>query len=347
MLHITEQLSAVDKAGFVIFDRNSGNIRVLDWKRGKISTRQIDIEDYYDKGVDATYSSGDQKGYEEMVDLMNGKGVNLWASTINKLINAEIGVAERAGVNEIKEILLKHEWPEGEPKGCNLVEHSVVLKLILDFIDSTDKVYNPDVEKQLTNEQFEAFYSDFHKALTEGKYPYLWKKYRSGLITQDVVDQIEPWRGRTYYHLDRLLLPNRSPKENTFARDFISYAGSVGKPLEEVDDQQSFRNIRNILQHESSATCLWWTLSPYIHEILSSKVGSEKSIELLLRWADVDEHEFDQNLGNVPLEGLDRYNQLGNSNAFVLGDDPNGFSHQFAKKEAGRLVKEVFERKIK
>lgn len=134
MLHVAKQLEAIDKAGFVIFDRNSGNIRVLDWKDGKISTRQVDIEDYYDKLADATYSSGDQKGYEEMVDLMNSKGVNLWAYQINKLIASEVGIATRAGKPEIKDVLEKHEWPDGEKKGCNLSEHIKTLEQIMESL---------------------------------------------------------------------------------------------------------------------------------------------------------------------------------------------------------------------
>lgn len=98
--HTAQQLEVVDGAGFVLFDRNGGNIRVLDWK-DRISTRQIDVEDMYDKASDVVYSLEGQKGYEEMIEALNAKGVDLWAPTVCKLAQSAMGILDGTKTKEI------------------------------------------------------------------------------------------------------------------------------------------------------------------------------------------------------------------------------------------------------
>ncbi len=134
LLHVTQQLQEIDKSGFVLFDRNAGNIRVLEWQ-DKISTRQIDLEEYYDKLADAMYSSGDQKGYDEMVDLLKEKNVDLWAPSVQKLVYHAIAVAKNGKQPEMIKLFEKEEWgPDAKRKGSNLIEHEQVLSEALDLL---------------------------------------------------------------------------------------------------------------------------------------------------------------------------------------------------------------------
>ncbi len=136
LLHITRQLQEIDKAGFILFDRNSGNIRVLDWK-DKISTRQIDIENYYDKSAEAMYSSGDQKSYEEMMETLKEKKVDLWAPTVEQLVSQAIAISKNGNRPDLVELFEKQEWkPTAKRKGLNLKEHEKVLLKALKTISS-------------------------------------------------------------------------------------------------------------------------------------------------------------------------------------------------------------------
>ncbi|OGM77755.1 hypothetical protein A2188_02785 [Candidatus Woesebacteria bacterium RIFOXYA1_FULL_43_9] len=89
--HVISQLQAIDESGFVLFDRNGGNVRVLEWKEN-ISTRQIDIEDIYDKSADAVYSLDGQKGYEDMIDALSEKDIDIWAPAVNKIAQGVGGI---------------------------------------------------------------------------------------------------------------------------------------------------------------------------------------------------------------------------------------------------------------
>lgn len=127
LLHITKQLQEIDKSGFILFDRHSSNIRVLNWQ-DKISTRQMDLENYYDKLAEAILSSDNQKASEEMVSILKEKGIDLWAPTVEELVSQAIGIAKIGGKSELVELFKKQEWkPDTKRKGSNLNEYEQVL----------------------------------------------------------------------------------------------------------------------------------------------------------------------------------------------------------------------------
>jgi hypothetical protein len=128
MLHIVGQFQAIDKAGFVLADRHVWNIRLLGWK-DKISTRQIDVDEYYDKDADSTYSLDRQKTLEEFNDSFKKTGTDLWAPTVNSLLSAELGAIDIGRNPEIVKLLRTQKWEaDTKPHGSNLIEHEEILK---------------------------------------------------------------------------------------------------------------------------------------------------------------------------------------------------------------------------
>jgi len=127
--HVTGQLEAIDQAGFIPFDRSGANIRVLSFGGEGVSTRQLDIEDFYDQAEDYLYSQENAGMSQEALDLLKKKGVNFWARNITML--AELAqkaanmVDDLAGSNDFSVL----RWPSGNPKGSTLRE-------LLNTIDS-------------------------------------------------------------------------------------------------------------------------------------------------------------------------------------------------------------------
>jgi len=134
MLHITQQYEAVDEAGFVLFDRHAFNIRVLNWKAGEISTRQVDVDQIYDKKTDASYSMDDQDRFESMNDSLNKLGRNLWQSTIVNLISQELKIVDIGRHREIVELLRK-EKEITMNKGTSLDIHEMALRGVVSKFD--------------------------------------------------------------------------------------------------------------------------------------------------------------------------------------------------------------------
>lgn len=133
--HVISQLQAIDESGFVIFDRNGGNIRVLQWE-GNISTRQIDIEDIYDKSADAVYSSGTQKGSEDMINALSKKDIDIWAPAVNKIAQAIGGILKN--LPKVGQILLPYEYLETLPSRQKiLMEFNKALGLATDELSGS------------------------------------------------------------------------------------------------------------------------------------------------------------------------------------------------------------------
>jgi len=82
VLHVVKQLQSIDQAGFVLFDRNADNIRIISMNK-RISTRQMDIEDMYDKDTDAVYSLSQSK-YEDMIQRLKKMGIDIWLPSVNR-----------------------------------------------------------------------------------------------------------------------------------------------------------------------------------------------------------------------------------------------------------------------
>lgn len=100
---VVKQLQEIDRNGFVLFDRKEDNIRVCNGDPNHISVRQTDIEDIYDKETDAIYSFDNRSGYEQMIDDLKKRGINLWSPSVLKLSHAILGLSGLT--DEMKKIL--------------------------------------------------------------------------------------------------------------------------------------------------------------------------------------------------------------------------------------------------
>lgn len=133
--HVISQLQAIDESGFVLFDRNGGNIRVLQWE-GNISTRQIDVENIYDKSADAVYSFDGQKSYEDMIDAFLKKDIDIWAPAVNKIAQGVGGILE--DFPRVNEMLSPYEDIGTLPSRQKiLIEFSKTIDLAIDELSSS------------------------------------------------------------------------------------------------------------------------------------------------------------------------------------------------------------------
>lgn len=119
ILHVVRQLKAIDEAGYVIFDRHGSNIRVVSNDPAHISTRQMDIEDMYDKLGDCVYSLNNASADDDLIDLFKVKGVSPWAVAVDKLTKEGELIGETHGDQRIVGIFSLCEWVPGE-KGHDL-----------------------------------------------------------------------------------------------------------------------------------------------------------------------------------------------------------------------------------
>ena len=103
LLYIIRQFQAIDEAGYVLFDRHGGNIRVLEWET-KISVRQMDIEDMYDKNRNKVYSS-DGNWDISLIRSLEKKGVDPWFYACKAIANQGIGLAQRTGNERMAGVL--------------------------------------------------------------------------------------------------------------------------------------------------------------------------------------------------------------------------------------------------
>jgi hypothetical protein len=134
LLHVTQQLRQIDEAGYVLFDRHGGNVRVLKWGGNRISTRQVDIEDMYNRESHQIYSL-DGSWDVQLIKTLKSRGVDLWVNAVSSIALQGIGAAERSGNHHVPKLLSKHVWDRagGTPKGSNL---SQLEKAIGDALES-------------------------------------------------------------------------------------------------------------------------------------------------------------------------------------------------------------------
>ncbi|QQG41555.1 MAG: hypothetical protein HYV90_05375 [Candidatus Woesebacteria bacterium] len=83
--HVVLQLKAIDDAGFWIHDRAGRNVKVLSWGLNGISTRQVDLEDFYDKKTNSLYSDHRSDYLEQFVDRQYILGQTPWAYCVGQL----------------------------------------------------------------------------------------------------------------------------------------------------------------------------------------------------------------------------------------------------------------------
>ena len=135
LLHVTRQLRQIDKAGYVLFDRHGGNIRILRWGESGVSTRQVDIEDMYDKRANRVYSSSGSLDIE-LIEIFKSKGLDLWVNAVSSISLQGIGVIERSGYGYcVLDLLSKHVWDKTRaPKGSNLVDLEKAIGNAIDIL---------------------------------------------------------------------------------------------------------------------------------------------------------------------------------------------------------------------
>lgn len=121
LLHIVKQLKAIDDAGFVIFDRHGRNIRLLSESSDHIATRQIDIEDMYDKKADCVYSLMNASMSDDLIDIFKEKDIPLWVQSVDKLAIIGEAIGETHNSQTIVDIFSLCRWERGE-RGHDLNE---------------------------------------------------------------------------------------------------------------------------------------------------------------------------------------------------------------------------------
>jgi ribosomal protein S18 acetylase RimI-like enzyme len=120
--YVAGQLEAIDQAGFIPFDRSGSNIRVLSYGDNGISTRQIDIEDIYDRAGDCLYSKEGSGMTDEVLDTFRNKDINFWARNVTLLTELSQVAADIADDQLALSEFEKLKWPLGNPNGSTLAE---------------------------------------------------------------------------------------------------------------------------------------------------------------------------------------------------------------------------------
>lgn len=145
--------------------------------------------------------------------------------------------------------------------------------------------------------------------------------------------------GRAKYHINRLLEAGRSVQESEFGKALVRQAPVA---MLAMGDRNAKEQVTHTLSGEGFDPLLWWTLSPYVFAELQPKIGETDAIRLLLEWSKGGKTMSDSPKRSVNLAGLDRYNQAKpNRSGFVLNSDSTHFSHQFARQEARRVIRQV------
>ena len=231
--------------------------------------------------------------------------------------------------------------------GLQKVIDGLIGKFYRPTVKLTESDEGPDLmEVNLRCRILENFLAELDKAQEDG---YAWGFLQKGdrftknveALGKDVENAAGILGGRSIYHLNRLLSPERSVAERDFGESLARFCLSDLSTVRKIGDQQ----VRKIISSEGADACLWWTLAPYLFSTFrqSKKVSDKEAAVKILIWSKtgkpfhevIDEHD-------VNLQGLERYNHAsGGKNTFTLGKDPNGNSHRFAKSEANRLAREV------
>lgn len=197
-------------------------------------------------------------------------------------------------------------------------------------------------------QNLETFSVEFLKAQNDcGPFGFLGKTsidYREDLgLNDNERKAVETVSGRAKYHLHRLLEKGRSTEERQFALAYALHAQPMLNDLR-GNDLNKFKIINGTINSEGNDTCLWWTLSPYLFDLLHQRLGDKQAIAILLGWAE-NGHSIQginlekDDLETVHLRGLEIYNSQKPKPTFVLSPNPQGYSHAFAHNEADRLVK--------
>lgn len=114
IIHVTEQLQVIDKSGILLFDRDGRNIRILSWA-GSISTRQIDLEDFYDHRRNVLYCDKPSRE-EDKKKLLNDCmkfGFNIWSREVVSL--AEMTMKVIGDRNPLINRYTNFLWRKKEP----------------------------------------------------------------------------------------------------------------------------------------------------------------------------------------------------------------------------------------
>jgi len=214
------------------------------------------------------------------------------------------------------------------------------LQVKIDIIQTKNKGM-----ENITQNEINGFLQELRAAQKDG-FPWgILKKGESATthisaLGQNAMNSVRKLGGRAIYHADRLLEQGRSEIERNFALALANHAKEVMKSIGEKDEY----SVRATISGEGSDCCLWWTLSPYIFdELRRLEIDEETAVKYLLIWAKTGRPFHEVKDKEVNLLGLNIYNFAARGSCtFTLSRDPSGMSHQFARKEAKRLVRDVF-----
>lgn len=117
LYHVVGQFKEIDKAGLVLFDREGRNI-MANVKCGKMSVRQVDLEEFYDKNANSVYADVPYRfdGYTWMAELFSERGFNLWAESVEFLSYEARAVMLTGHIKKNKKIFDKYYRIGHEPE---------------------------------------------------------------------------------------------------------------------------------------------------------------------------------------------------------------------------------------
>ena len=106
--HVIGQLQVIDQAGIVLFDRAGRNIVVPKFGSDGISTRQVDLEEFWSKKDNQFYSSGSFNG--EKADFYAKNGFDLWGETVAHLSNLTADAVKDTDSNLAQQFVRKYTF---------------------------------------------------------------------------------------------------------------------------------------------------------------------------------------------------------------------------------------------
>ncbi len=144
-------------------------------------------------------------------------------------------------------------------------------------------------------------------------------------------------KGRHEFHLLRLLKTGRSLTEHDFALDYIENINSITDELEKRGSFDEKSAIIGLVNGDSADTTMWWTLAPYLQKSLKeSGLTVKDSLMKVFEWANTG-NGYRDNPTQIHLRGIEHLNKKIGADTFILSENPNGISHQYASQIANKI----------
>jgi hypothetical protein len=137
---------------------------------------------------------------------------------------------------------------------------------------------------------------------------------------------------RQGWHVLRLLEVGRSEVENKFAIDFLTHAHHLYQEFRlELNQDDTASNIIYVINGDGPDTTMWWTVSPYLQQVLSEKgLPAGISLKKVFAWANVNRLDFLNSPSKIHLKGLEALNTEMKTHMFILHKNPKDISHNLA-----------------